>query len=415
MPSVRSTRSLNVVSHVLLLVACVFSPAAADKSVATFLGSQDVPRSGRALQNAAVETDAPIVEQLTSACNLPDGIEQFLSGDSSGEVCQLAASVVGRGNRRTYEFELTQHHEHDLSFQVVLQPLEGKATVYVSPPYVLLCLSAVSTERCVSCSVQASTKTSFVFRSFEHYANNEWSTQASTEEWSSGNSFIYVVEELKYGKNRVVLESMDIVSTFSLRIEFFRGGRVISAASALVLKYFKDRCCDGEGGPCTGLLPLVGTDREAEICDSAGNHCDNDSELTHLDLSESNMHCDLAEIDFLAAGLDNLQVCCLRSLCCPAALQPRLVNSACTAFSEHCGSVQVLMLNANNIKGDLSDANVLKNLAALERLEILELGNLPGAPCHSCPFHSNAQLYERAVCVSLPGRCSAAPMRLLFM
>ena len=150
-----------------------------------------------------------------------------------------------------------------------------------------------------------------VFRSFEHFRNdtNEWKVQASTEEWSSGNSFIYVVKELKYGKNRVVLESMDIVSTFSLRIEFFRGGRVISDSSALVLKYFKERCCDGEGGPCTGLLPLVGTDREAEICDSAGNHCDNDSELTHLDLSESNMHCDLAEIDFLAAGLSNLQVC----------------------------------------------------------------------------------------------------------
>ena len=44
-----------------------------------------------------------------------------------------------------------------------------------------------------------------------------------------------------------------------------------------------------------------------------------------------------------------------------------------------CFGVQVLMLNANNIKGDLSDPDVLKNLAALERLEILELGNLPGA------------------------------------
>ena len=147
MPTVRGSGILSVVSHVLLLAACLYTPAAADKAIASFFGGQDVPRSGRALRNAAAtETDEPIAEQLTSACNLPDGIEAFLSGDTSGEVCQLAASVVGRGNRRTYEFELVKHHENDLSFQVVLQPLEGTATVYApicfdcpSPAPILLC------------------------------------------------------------------------------------------------------------------------------------------------------------------------------------------------------------------------------------------------------------------------------------
>lgn len=81
-----------------------------------------------------------------------------------------------------------------------------------------------------------------------------------------------------------------------------------------MLRYFKEKCCGGEGGECTGLLPLVGTDKESTICDSAGNHCDLEGHLTHLDLSESNMHCDLADVNFLAQGLQNLQVrlhCCL--------------------------------------------------------------------------------------------------------
>lgn len=155
-------------------------------------------------------------------------------------------------------------------------------------------------------------KSAFFYRSFEHQANNKWGTQTTTEEWASGSSLIYVVKGLKAGMNRVVLESEDIVSTFSLRIEFFTGGKVISAESVLVLTYLKGKCCDGEHGACDGVLPMIGTGEEASICDSAGNHCDNEGHLTHLDLSESNMHCDLADIDFLSTGLSDLQVCTFR-------------------------------------------------------------------------------------------------------
>lgn len=48
---------------------------------------------------------------------------------------------------------------------------------------------------------------------------------------------------------------------------------------------------------------------------------------------------------------------------------------------EVLSGLQVLMLNDNDIKGDLSDAGVLKNLASLKKLQILEMGNLPGTPC----------------------------------
>jgi hypothetical protein len=44
------------------------------------------------------------------------------------------------------------------------------------------------------------------------------------------------------------------------------------------------------------------------------------------------------------------------------------------------------MLNDNAIKGDLSNPQVLKNLATLTRLEILELGNLPGVSHPPNPF-----------------------------
>lgn len=190
---------------------------------------------------------------------------------------------------------------------------------------------------------------------------------------------------LKHGKNRVVLESKDIVSTFSLRIEFFRGSIPIADASALVLKYFKERCCGGASGECTGVLEMVDAPNENAICDSAGNHCDVQGQLTHLDLSESNMNCDLAEIDFLASGLTNLQVSRV-SFCCMET--DDLICQDCSLFFF---AVQVLMLNDNNVKGDLSDPAVLKNLASLQRLEILELGNLPGTPASPFPFRACLQ------------------------
>lgn len=44
------------------------------------------------------------------------------------------------------------------------------------------------------------------------------------------------------------------------------------------------------------------------------------------------------------------------------------------------------MLNDNYIKGDISDPAILKQLQSLKRLEILELGNLPGARCPAGPL-----------------------------
>jgi hypothetical protein len=334
MPSVRSSRLHSVSSRILLLTVCLFATSAAAKSISGFLGTHGLARSDRGLlQDPVAETDEPINEQLANACNLGDGIESFLqTQDTSGEVCQLAASVVGRGNRRTYEFQLNKAHQTDLSFQIVLQPIEGEATVYVSTLFAKFCGSPEhSRDFAVSQAVCNP------YRSFEHEENGGWTLQPSTEEWSSGSSFIYVVKGLKYGKSRVVLESKDIVSTFSLRIEFFRGGIPISEQSATVLKFFKQKCCDGAGGECTGVLPMVGTEQEKNICDSAGNHCDIDGHLTHLDLSESNMHCDLVDIDFLASGLANLQVRSV-ALDCSATFHDR--NCSVNILAGHSGCVQ---------------------------------------------------------------------------
>lgn len=159
MPTVRSSRILSLVSLALLLATCLLSSTAAEKSISSFLGASDATASGRALQNAIPETDAPIVEQLTKACNLGDGIESFIEqAGTSGEVCQLAASVVGRGNRRTYEFELTQHHENDLSFQVALQPLEGAPEVYASICILVYSLVTVLSPNHKLCAGRLSTR-----------------------------------------------------------------------------------------------------------------------------------------------------------------------------------------------------------------------------------------------------------------
>lgn len=61
-------------------------------------------------------------------------------------------------------------------------------------------------------------------RSFEHQVDGNWETQDSFEDWSSGDSFIFVLKVLKYGKSRVVLESKEIVSTFPFASSFSRVG-----------------------------------------------------------------------------------------------------------------------------------------------------------------------------------------------
>lgn len=52
--------------------------------------------------------------------------------------------------------------------------------------------------------------------------------EVEMEEWSSGSSLIYLADGLEPSRTRVVLESKSIVTTFSLRIEFFKGETQVS-------------------------------------------------------------------------------------------------------------------------------------------------------------------------------------------
>lgn len=105
-----------------------------------------------------------------------------------------------------------------------------------------------------------------------------------------------------------------------------------------------DSCCNPPDNACTGVLARVRTPQADLICDDPGNHCDANGELTHLDLSESNMRCSL--IDVLK----------------PLAEAPL---------------VQDFQLNSNDITGSLDDPKLLSVIARWEALRYLELGNLP--------------------------------------
>lgn len=75
------------------------------------------------------------------------------------------------------------------------------------------------------------------------------------------------------------------------------------------LDLIREQCCDGDAGPCTGVLADITNDRKYDVCSSPGNHCDADGEITHLDLSESNMKCDLADAEFPLIEMKKLQAC----------------------------------------------------------------------------------------------------------
>lgn len=65
-------------------------------------------------------------------------------------------------------------------------------------------------------------------RSVEYDTEGGGWAEVELEEWSSGSSLIYLADGLEPARTRVVLESKAIVSTFSLRIEFFKGGTQVS-------------------------------------------------------------------------------------------------------------------------------------------------------------------------------------------
>jgi hypothetical protein len=103
-------------------------------------------------------------------------------------------------------------------------------------------------------------------------------------------------------------------------------------------------CCRADA-PCKGALADVGTPRESSICDAPGNHCDSTGDLTHLDLSESNMRCSLLEV-----------------------LRP---------LAEE-GNIQDFQLNNNDIQGALDDPRLVRAIGKWAKLRYLELGSLPG-------------------------------------
>ena len=68
----------------------------------------------------------------------------------------------------------------------------------------------------------------FGCRSLESDTEGDGWAEVELDAWASGSSLIYVADGLAPSRTRVVLESKAIVTTFSLRIEFFKGGVQVS-------------------------------------------------------------------------------------------------------------------------------------------------------------------------------------------
>lgn len=83
------------------------------------------------LDVSPADAASQIEEELADACDLPGSLDAFFSQGGQGEVCQLAASVIGRGTQRLYTFEVPLNLTN-LSFQVSLKNLEGEAVMYAS-------------------------------------------------------------------------------------------------------------------------------------------------------------------------------------------------------------------------------------------------------------------------------------------
>lgn len=122
-----------VVIASLAMVGVLAPPAAAARQsiVADWAGS-DASASRQLLDVSPADAASQIEEDLADACDLPGSLDAFFSEGGQGEVCQLAASVIGRGTQRLYTFEVPMNLTN-LSFQVSLKNLEGEAVVYASP------------------------------------------------------------------------------------------------------------------------------------------------------------------------------------------------------------------------------------------------------------------------------------------
>lgn len=120
-----------VVIASLAMIGGLAPPASASRR--SLVTSWDVSDSdiSRSLLETPADGPAHITEELANACDLPGSLDAFFSQGGQGEVCQLAASVIGRGTQRFYTFNVPLNLTN-LSFQVSLKNLEGEAIVCVS-------------------------------------------------------------------------------------------------------------------------------------------------------------------------------------------------------------------------------------------------------------------------------------------
>lgn len=134
-----------------------------------------------------------------------------------------------------------------------------------------------------------------------------------------------------------------------------------------LLQIVSNKCCRDDD-PCTGVLAdIAGTN----ICDSPGNHCDANGDLTHLDLSQSNMHCSLLDVlePLEPLAVANIQDFQLNDNDITGELDDPAVRTPPT-----CSSLALSMARRSLTS---SIVQVLALLANWSGLQYLELGNLP--------------------------------------
>lgn len=123
-----------VATALLAMIGALVPPAsAAGRNLAASWEASGSQVSRSLLDVSGSDQAWQIEEELADACDLPGSLNNFFSQGGQGEVCQLAASVIGRGTQRLYTFDVPMNLTN-LSFQVSLKNLEGEAVVYAPFP-----------------------------------------------------------------------------------------------------------------------------------------------------------------------------------------------------------------------------------------------------------------------------------------
>ena len=103
------------------------------------------------------------------------------------------------------------------------------------------------------------------------------------------------------------------------------------------LREIADACCSTDS-PCSGILQDVMNGNSNGLCDEPGTHCSANGELTHVDLSSSNMKCELIAI-----------------------LRPLAV----------LGTIEDVQLSGNqDVTGSLDDTSSLRNIERWKQLQV---------------------------------------------